>query len=74
MRAEEQGRARAVRANGDDGERKDHKEHMAGEGDALGAVNDRRLHEGVRAVEECSAGTDTERVQRRPRAAMREQT
>jgi hypothetical protein len=36
----------AADGDGDDGERKDQKEHMAGEGDRLGAGNDRRLHEG----------------------------
>ena len=35
---------------GDNGERKDHKEHMAGDGDRLAAGNNRALHEGVCTV------------------------
>ena len=79
LRAERQSRTDVLGAPGaedgdcDDGDGEDQKEHVAGEGDRLGAGNDRRLHEGVHAVQECAASSDAERVQRRPCAAMREQ-
>ena len=58
----------------DNDNRKDQKEHVAGEGDRLGAGDDRRLHEGMHAVQERSAGSDAKGVHRRPCAALREQT
>ena len=63
----------ASRTQRDDSERKDHKEHMAGEGNHFGAGNNRALHEGMRTVQQCAAGADAECMQSSPSLALREQ-
>ena len=74
LRTEQQCSAGAADSGCDDGDCDGQKQNVTGEDDPFGAGNDRRLKEGMYAVDECAGGSDAEGVKRRPCAALREQT